>query len=188
LKILDLGCGKRKREGAIGIDISEDTDADIVHDLNVFPYPFSDSEFDYVYADNIIEHLDNVVKVLEELHRITKDGATIKIIVPFFRSVYAYIDPTHKHFFTVRSFDYFDPEKEFIKYYKYSRCHFRVEKVIFDEEIKHRFLGEIVKWFAYKKKLFYEPRLSTFYPLNTLTYYLRTMKSRKVISSVNRGL
>ncbi len=113
MKILDLGCGKRKRKGTVGIDISNDTDADIIHDLNKFPYPFSDNEFDYVYADNIIEHLDDVVKVLEELHRITKEGATIKVIVPFFRSVYAYIDPTHKHFFTVRSFDYFDPEKDF---------------------------------------------------------------------------
>ena len=85
MKILDLGCGKRKRKGAIGVDISEDTDADVIHDnnLNVFPYPFVDNEFDYVYADNVIEHLDNVVKVLEELHRISKNGATIKIIVPF---------------------------------------------------------------------------------------------------------
>ena len=108
IKILDLGCGKRKQKNAIGIDISKDTDADVIHDLNSFPYPFDDNEFNYVYADNVIEHLDDVVKVLEELHRITKDGATIKIIVPFFRSVYARIDPTHKHFFTVRSFDYFE--------------------------------------------------------------------------------
>jgi predicted SAM-dependent methyltransferase len=177
MKVLDLGCGKRKRAGAIGIDISEDTDADIVHDLNQFPYPFVDHEFDYIYADNIIEHLDNVVGILEELHRITKDGATIKIIVPFFRSVYAFIDPTHKHFFTVRSFDYFDPEKEFIKYYKYSKCHFRIEKVVFDEEIKHRFLGKIITWLANRNKLFYESRLSIICPLNTLTYYLRTIKN-----------
>ena len=96
MEILDLGCGKRKQKGAIGIDISKDTDADVIHDLNVFPYPFTDNEFDYVYADNVIEHLDNVVKVLEELHRISKNGATIKIIVPFFRSHYAFINPTQE--------------------------------------------------------------------------------------------
>ena len=39
MKILDLGCGKRKRKGTVGIDISKDTDADIIHDLNKFPYP-----------------------------------------------------------------------------------------------------------------------------------------------------
>ena len=37
MKILDFGCGKRKQKGATGIDISKDTDADVIHDLNVFP-------------------------------------------------------------------------------------------------------------------------------------------------------
>lgn len=178
-KILDLGCGKRKKKGAVGIDISKDTDADVIHDLDSFPYPFSDNEFNYVYADNIIEHLDDVIKVLEELYRITKDGATTKIIVPFFRSVYASIDPTHRHFFTSRSFDYFDSQNEFSRFYKYSKCHFKVEKVIFDENIRHKFLGEIVKYFANKHKFFYESRLSYLYPLNTLTFYLRTVKGQQ---------
>lgn len=176
MKILDLGCGKRKRKGAIGVDISEYTDADIIHDLNVFPYPFADNEFDYIYADNIIEHLDNVVKVLEELHRISKNGATIKIIVPFFRSHYAFIDPTHKHFFTVRSFDYFDPEKDFNYLYKYSQRCFRVNKVLFDENIRHRLFGKMITYFANKKPIFYETRISIIFPLNTLTYYLETLK------------
>ena len=178
MKILDLGCGKRKRKGTIGIDISKDTDADIIHDLNKFPYPFSDNEFDYVYADNIIEHLDDVVKVLEELHRITKNGATIKIIVPFFRSIYAFIDPTHKHYFTVRSFDYFDPEKDFNRFYKYSRSYFKVLKVLFDENMRHRLFGKMIKWFANKRPVFYETRISMIFPLNTLTYYLQTLKKK----------
>ena len=40
MKILDLGCGKRKQKDAIGVDMSEDSDADVIHDLNKFPYPF----------------------------------------------------------------------------------------------------------------------------------------------------
>ena len=40
MKNLDLGCGNRKRKDTIGIDISEDTDADVIHDLNISPYPF----------------------------------------------------------------------------------------------------------------------------------------------------
>lgn len=176
IKTLDLGCGKRKLKGAIGIDISPDTDADVIHDLNTFPYPFPDNEFDYVYADSILEHLENVIRVMEELHRITKHGATIKIIVPFFRNVCAYTDPTHKHFFTSKSFDYFDPESKFNKLYKYSRCLFKVEKVVFDEGIKHSLIGKVLVWLANKHPLFYETQLSMLFPLNTLTYYLRTIK------------
>ena len=176
MKILDLGCGKRKQKGAIGIDISPDSDADMVHDLNRFPYPFYDEEFEYVQADNVVEHLDDVIKVLEELHRITKNGAAIKIIVPFFRSHYAFIDPTHRHFFTVRSFDYFDPDKDFNRYYKYSRCHFRVKRVVFDEDIRSSLTGRLLKWFANRYPVSYEARLSMLFPLNTLTYYLETYK------------
>lgn len=175
-KALDLGCGKNKRKGAIGVDISQNTDADVVHDLNIFPYPFSDNEFDLIYVDNVIEHLDNIVKVMEELHRITKDGATIQIIVPFFRSIYAYIDPTHRHFFTLRSLDYFDPDKEFNKLYKYSSCAFKIERIVFDEGAAHGAIGWILKKFADKAPYFYESRVATFFPLNTLTYYLRTVK------------
>lgn len=176
IKTLDLGCGKKKRIGTIGVDISDDTDADIIHDLNTFPYPFADNEFDYVYIDNVLEHLDNVVKVLEELHRITKDGATLKIIVPFFRNVLAYIDPTHKHFFTYRSLDYFDPNRKFHVLYKYSKICFCVNKIIFDEEIEHSLIGKITTWIANKNPIFYETRISSFVPLNTLTYYLTTLK------------
>jgi SAM-dependent methyltransferase len=176
MKTLDLGCGKRKLAGSIGIDISPDTDADVVHDLNKIPYPFAGNEFDYVQADNVVEHLDDVIKVLEELHRITRNGAEVKIIVPFFRSHYAFIDPTHRHFFTVRSFDYFDPGKDFNRFYKYSRCHFRVKRVVLDEDMPHSFSGKILKWFANRYPVFYEARLSMFVPLSTLTYYLETSK------------
>ena len=39
MKVLDIGCGNRKREGAFGIDVDPQSAADLVHDLNIFPYP-----------------------------------------------------------------------------------------------------------------------------------------------------
>ena len=36
LKVLDLGCGKKKRPGAIGVDFSDRHTADDIHDLNNF--------------------------------------------------------------------------------------------------------------------------------------------------------
>lgn len=178
MKILDFGCGKRKMAGSVGIDISSDTDADVVHNLNVFPYPFNDSEFDLVKADNVLEHLDDLLKVMEELHRITRHGAEIKVIVPFFRSAYAFIDPTHRHFFTCRSFDYFDPDSEFNKLYKYSRAQFRVKRVVFDEDYPGTMVDRLAAKVANWKPVFYELRLSALLPANTLTYYLETVKER----------
>src|SRR3989338_7697782 len=101
LTILDLGCGNKKRDGAIGIDFNSRTAADVIHDLNTFPYPLEDSSFEEIYLDNTLEHLDNVIRVMEEVHRISAPNALVKVIVPYFRSPWAFIDPTHKHFFTV---------------------------------------------------------------------------------------
>ncbi len=46
MKVLELGCGFNKTPGAFGIDIIRGSQADIFHDLNTFPYPFADSEWD----------------------------------------------------------------------------------------------------------------------------------------------
>jgi len=84
LKVLDLGCGNTKRHGAIGVDFNSRTAADVIHNLNNFPYPFEDSSFDEIYLDNTLEHLDNVMLVMEEMHRISKTGGLVKVIVPYF--------------------------------------------------------------------------------------------------------
>ena len=109
LKILDVGCGFHKTAGAIGIDILSASDADIVHNLNQFPWPLSENEFDLIIAQDVLEHLDDFPKVMAEIYRIAKPGAKLKIRVPHFSSSNAFTDPTHKHFFSTESFNYFIP-------------------------------------------------------------------------------
>lgn len=105
--VLDVGCGKNKIKNAIGIDSHPDSSADVLHDLNTFPYPFPDSYFDQIYAIDVLEHLNDVIKVIEELHRLLKPGGGLKLQVPHFSSVHAFTDITHRHFFSTESFDYF---------------------------------------------------------------------------------
>ena len=166
--VLDLGCGNRKRPGAVGIDVNPRSAADVVHDLNDFPYPFPDSEFDEIYVDNVLEHLDDVIKVLEELHRIGNPGALVKIIVPYFRSRYASIDPTHRHFFTVDSLSYFDPDHPFYQQYCYSLARFKVEKKVFNESINNGFISRGIVYLANLRPGAYERLLSHLYPLDDL--------------------
>lgn len=175
-EILDIGCGNRKRPGALGIDVNPDTDADIVHNLNSFPYPFPDARFDEIYADNVIEHLDDVMKVMEELYRIGKPGALVKISVPYFRARWAFIDPTHKHFFTVESFSYFDPSHVHNKLYNYSKARFGTERVVFNEALKNSALTKLVKFLGDRWPVRYERFLSILWPLDELTFYLRAIK------------
>ena len=170
IKILDLGCGNKKIPGAIGVDFNDRLAADIVHDLNVFPYPFQNNEFDEIYLDNTLEHLDEVMQVMAEVHRICKKGGIVKIIVPYFRSRWAFIDPTHKHYFTVDSFAYFDPNHPICKQYDYTKAYFHITQTIFNETLNNSMFKKIVLYFSNRWPQRYERYLSTIYPLDDITF------------------
>ena len=164
MKILDLGCGLRKKEGAIGIDSNPRSGADIIHDLNKFPYPFKDNEFDMIVCNHILEHLDDISKIVAEIYRIAKPMAIIVIKVPHFSGVDAFVDPTHKHFFSFRSFDYFIPETELFKDFPYySQLKFNIirKKILFNwffrriglEYIMNKFPGKYEAFLAHISRL-----------------------------------
>jgi len=97
----------------------------LVHDLNIMPYPFADNSIEEIIADNILEHLDDVVVVMEELYRVCRNGAIIKISLPYYKSSGAFSDPTHKHFFTENSFQCFTVGHE---YHFYTKAKFKIVK------------------------------------------------------------
>lgn len=104
---LNLGCGQKYLKGYINTDISRNVKAEKYFDLNKFPYPFRNNYADIIFMDNVLEHLHDIPAVMNELHRIAKSKAIIEIIVPYGKSDGAIQDPTHTHFFTERSMDYF---------------------------------------------------------------------------------
>jgi hypothetical protein len=110
---------------------------------------------------------------MEEVHRICKPGGLVKVIVPYFRSIWACIDPTHKHFFTVDSFAYFDPDNLDCARYSYSLVRFRVENIVFNETLTNRWTKKLILRFANKRPHHYEYYLSHLYPLDDISFYLR---------------
>lgn len=175
-RMLDLGCGTRKRPGSIGLDINPRSGADVIHDLSLFPYPFEDNRFDEVVVDNVLEHLDDVVRTMEELYRIGSHGAVVKIVVPYFRSVWAFVDPTHRRFFAVDSFAYFDPASPVSKVYPYSQARFVPERIVFNETIRCGLLKSTVRALANRWPRAYERFISHLFPLDDLSFYLRVVK------------
>lgn len=122
-RIANLGCGERFIEGAVNVDLFASR-ADVRHDLNQYPYPFSDDAFDEIHAWNVIEHLDDVVAAMHEIHRIGADGSLVHIRVPHFRSACLYEDLTHRHGFAWRSFDIFLEEGSI--YGNYASCRYEI--------------------------------------------------------------
>jgi hypothetical protein len=95
---LDLGSGGNKRPGFLGVDISPDCNADIIHDLRVSPWPFDDASVEEVHCSHFFEHLTGAERILfmEELHRVMQLGAKAYLITPYWSSMDAVQDPTHQ--------------------------------------------------------------------------------------------
>jgi len=106
-RTLDVGCGRYKLPGSVGVDQRAWPGVDVVHNLDKDPWPFPKDYFDRVVCRHVLPHLENVVKAIEELHRITRPGGQVEIVVPHFSSDNAFTDVTTKCFFGFRSMDYF---------------------------------------------------------------------------------
>lgn len=126
-KKLNMGCGSDIRSGWINLDIASLEGVDVVHDINVLPLPFDDSNFDFVLCQDILEHLE-YIPLLEEIHRITKPGGIVEIRVPHFSSRFNFIDPTHKKMFSIQTFDYFTKNAPFGRNYYFP---FHFEKTVY---------------------------------------------------------
>ena len=97
---LDIGCGNNKIKDAIGLDIDKDTQADIVWDLNKYPYPIENNAFANVYAKHIIEHINDPIAFMNEVYRITKPDGTCFVETPHFSCYVCYSEPQHKRYFS----------------------------------------------------------------------------------------
>ena len=158
--ILNLGCGSNRIPGSVGVDsVLIDDFVDVVHDLNVFPYPFSDNSVDEVWLIFVLEHLDNPSKVLEEVYRILKPAGKVFIRVPHFSSVYCWGELTHHHAFTFGFWNVF--VKEGTRFY-YSKARFRV----LDSRLKYFLTYPPVKWHIYDS---WEPYWENYFLVGGLT-------------------
>lgn len=116
-KILDVGCGNNKYPGAVGIDVNPRTQADVIHDLGVVPYPFDDNEFDEVFSHHVVEHVPDVMAFISELHRITRPGGRIRLITPHYSNPDWPTDPTHRNHFNSYSFNCFMQDRKLFPFY-----------------------------------------------------------------------
>jgi ubiquinone/menaquinone biosynthesis C-methylase UbiE len=107
---INLGSSDRTKEGFLNLDILAAKGVDIVYNLNK-GIPLKDDSVTEIYAGHILEHLDDTVKIMEEIYRVCKNGAIVKIKVPYFKSVGAFKDPTHRRFFTEETFYYFNKKE-----------------------------------------------------------------------------
>ena len=138
-RVLDVGCGINKYQGAIGIENNARSRADVLVELDRFPYPFRDSSFDEVRAIHVIEHVADVIRTLEEFHRITRAGGRVILATPHYTDFSSFCDPTHRWHLNSYSLRYFGERNAGYGYY--SGIRFREARVYVKLLALWRYLG-----------------------------------------------
>ncbi len=107
---LNLGCGEDYKEGWLNCDISKQVNPDMIVNLEK-KLPFKTNSVFRIIISHTLEHINNFVPLMHELHRICKKDAKIEILVPFYSSWGQFNDPTHVRFFSPFTFEYFKKNK-----------------------------------------------------------------------------
>lgn len=130
---LNLGCGDLAAGDYFNVDIAEREGVDAAFDLREMPWPLPDNHFTEIQFIDVLEHLPDLIGTVEELWRISKDGAEIRIRVPYWNSRWSWMDPQHVRTFHECTFDFFDPSKKYCQQRPYySDARFKIEYVTFE--------------------------------------------------------
>ena len=169
--VLNLGCGRKHVEGAVNLDVTPETRPDVLHDLNLRPWPLPEGHFREVWAHDVVEHLGDVLATFEEIHRVCRDGAAVHVTVPHFSSGNAYTDPTHRHFFGYFTLDCLTEEAE-LSFYTRARFRLRRRSIIFYPTL----LNKLVWRLANRYPAAYERRWAWVFPAFFLSFELEVVK------------
>jgi predicted SAM-dependent methyltransferase len=127
---LNLGCGTLHLPGFINVDCVASVNPDQVANLDEFPWPWANDSVDHIWADHCLEHLEDTVKVMEEVHRILKPGGTFEAKVPWGNCYYYFQDPTHRHSWMDHTIEYFTSDH--MPHYTNARFELVFNKLISD--------------------------------------------------------
>jgi SAM-dependent methyltransferase len=101
IRILDFGCGsgetvlelRRLGFDAFGVDIKLDEETPFLRRIppaETYRIPFPDHEFDFIYSNQVFEHVQDHEVALSEIHRVLKRGG---MSLHFFPPKYRPIEP-----------------------------------------------------------------------------------------------
>lgn len=139
--IIELGCGRKKKEGRITVDKVDLPGVDIVADLEDGLAFLPNNSIDEIHCRSVLEHIENFESLMAEIVRVLKKSGTAHIFVPHFSNPYYYSDYTHRRFFGLYTFYYFvNPKNQLSRkvpdFYTNTRIKILSQRLIFRSAFK----------------------------------------------------
>lgn len=181
---IELGCGARKRDAeAIGIDILDYPEVDLVGDVIDVLKKLPTSCVLHVSAHHFIEHVSDLELLMSELARVVKPDGIVDFVVPHFSNPYFYSDPTHQKFFGLYTFCYMSYstlfsrqvptyQNELIFNLECVDLKFKSAKPFYGRYIIKSAIGKVFNSCNYMKEL-YEENFCYLFPCYEIRYLLR---------------
>jgi SAM-dependent methyltransferase len=174
MRVLDIGCGKKRQEpGAIGLDRQAGSRPDVLCELAHFPWPIRDGCADRIHLSHFLEHQPDILRAMAEVHRVAKPGAEVIVVTPHYSSPDSYSDPTHVHHLGMHSFDYFVADG--FENFTYGSGGFKIleRRLTFGSNFLLDNLGRL---FAALSVDFYEKHLAWILPARNMVCRLQVLK------------
>jgi len=116
-RCVDVGCGRAKRPGFIGVDKVNLPGVDMVFDITK-QWLLEPDSVDYFVLDNLLEHIgDEFIAIMNNCWNTVKAKGRMHVVVPSATTSAAFQDPTHVRYFVPETWDYFDSENPRYKEY-----------------------------------------------------------------------
>ena len=166
---LNIGCGYDQERTKFNID-KYGYGKNMILDIDKQKLPFKNNTLVHIIAEKVLEHLNNLEFVMQECHRVLKPGATMEILVPYYKHPAAFGNPLHKNGFGWQAFDEFAHKKNVLQ----TGTNFE----ILDRELifKGIDLWGVIPRLAIANQGIYERWLSHFFPARYLKITLKKVK------------
>ena len=79
---LNLGAGKKLKQGWINVDVMPYDGIDCVEDLSRFPWCWGNESVEEIYASHVIEHFPDQKQFIDECLRVLAHGGKLTIVAP----------------------------------------------------------------------------------------------------------
>ncbi|MCE9644174.1 glycosyltransferase [Candidatus Parcubacteria bacterium] len=109
---LNLGCGYNKLPGYVNVDREEACTPDIIWNLEKYPWPWQENSVEEIVFDHSLQQLAQdpraYIRLWQEVYRVAKDGCSVKVSAPHWRSDAFLNDPLNVRTVTPEGLAMFD--------------------------------------------------------------------------------